>query len=381
MSKVISISSDRNLFKEGSAVRERQIEYAGHFGELHVIVFTKGTFPAKTQIAPNAWVYATNSFSKLTYVSRAVKIAGAIIRERRMTKENAVITVQDPFESSLVGTKIKRDFGLPLHIQIHTDFLSPYFSEESGLNKIRVRIARKSLPQADAVRVVSQRIADSLRAIQLKPGLVPAVLPIFVDTTKFEHAQFSSGLREKYSQFNFIILMASRLTKEKNIPFALEVFKTITAMYSHVGLIIVGEGPEKANLVRLHRTLNLNNNVYFENWNSDLATYYKTVNLFLLTSHYEGYGLTLVESVAAHCPVVSTDVGIANTLLKDGITLVCPVGDHNCFVEKISKLIEDPGLRLNFAQEAASRLDKVAMSDKNAYLQAYKAHIESVFSK
>lgn len=54
---VISIGSDRNLFKEGSAVRARQVEYGKLFTELHVVVFTTGkSFPAKVQIAPNVWI-------------------------------------------------------------------------------------------------------------------------------------------------------------------------------------------------------------------------------------------------------------------------------------------------------------------------------------
>lgn len=379
--KVISIGTDRNLFKEGSTVRDRQVEYGKLFDELHIIVFAiRGKYPAKIQLAPNVWVYSTQSFSKLTYVKRAVKVASHLIKERNMSPTDTVVSVQDPFESSLAGKRIKTTFGLPLHIQIHTDFLSPYFAKESALNRIRVHIAEKTLTHADAVRVVSQKIADSLKGFGLKQNVTPEVLPIYTDISKFENAQFSIPLREKYSQFNFIILMASRLTTEKNIPFALEIFKIISRMYSHVGLVIVGEGPEKAKLESLVKKLHLYNNVYFEPW-SDLPEFYKTANMFLLTSNYEGYGLTLVESVASGCPAVSTDVGIANTLLQDGISLVCPIGDTKCFVEKISQLIEDVGLRLNFAQEASNRLPKVAITDKQVYLERYKANIESALKR
>ena len=42
-----------------------------------------------------------------------------------------------------------------------------------------------------------------------------------------------------------------------------------------------------------------------------LISYYKTADLFLNTSLFEGYGMTLVEARAAGCKVVSTDVGVA----------------------------------------------------------------------
>ncbi|HLP43877.1 MAG TPA: glycosyltransferase [Candidatus Nanoarchaeia archaeon] len=376
--KVISIGTDRNLFKEGSAVRDRQVEYGKLFDELHIIVFTtRGQYPPKIQLAPNVWVYATKSLSKLTYIKRAVQIASQIIREQKMSADDTVVSVQDPFESSIAGRRIKAAFGLPLHVQIHTDFLSPYFARESAINRIRVHIAEKTMKQADAVRVVSDRIAESLTMLEMKPGVVPAVLPIFVDVRKFQYAPPTVDLREKYSQFNFTILVASRLTREKNISFALDVFSRVLKFNPKAGLVIVGDGPEKSALRAKVKRLGISENVVFEDWQNDLTSYYCTANLFLLTSNYEGYGMTLVESVAAHCPAISTDVGIAKTLLQDGITLVCPIGDEDCFVEKISQLIDDPSLRLNFAQEADSRLSKVTISDKQLYLQAYKQNIES----
>ena len=135
MTKVISIGTDRNIFKENSAVRARQIEYGALFDELHVVIFTRllSFLPTKAQIAPNIWVYGTHSLSKLLYISQATKIAGRIIADRKLTPENSVITVQDPFETGLVGAKLKKKFGLPLHVQIHTDFLSRHFETKGYL--------------------------------------------------------------------------------------------------------------------------------------------------------------------------------------------------------------------------------------------------------
>ncbi len=379
--KVISIGTDRNLFKDDSAVRQRQIEYGTLFDELHIIVFTKSGFETRVQLSSNVWVYATNSFSKLTYIAGAVKIAGEIIKNRTLKPTDTVVTVQDPFETGLAGVKIKNKFGLPLHVQIHTDFSNPFFVQGSILNKIRIRIARKVLPQADGVRVVSQKILENLKKIKLAPNIEPTVLPIFVDVSKYENAPVTIDLQKKYPQFTFIILMASRLTTEKNIPLALRAFKQIADKYPKVGLVIVGSGPEKFKLKKIVEKLNLKHNVVFEEWQSDLCSYYKTAHLFLLTSNFEGYGLTLVEAVAAGCPVISTDVGIADILLKDGISLVCPIGDSACLVTKISQLIEDQGLRMNFAQEASLRIKKVVISDKKKYLEVYKKSLESVFGK
>jgi glycosyltransferase involved in cell wall biosynthesis len=59
--------------------------------------------------------------------------------------------------------------------------------------------------------------------------------------------------------------------------------------------------------------LGINYSVVFEEWVpvEMLYSYYKTANLFLVTSLFEGYGMTLIEANAAHCKTVSTDVGVA----------------------------------------------------------------------
>lgn len=379
MTKVISIGSDRNLFKDNSSVRERQILYGQLFDELHIVVFTKRAekLPAKLQIAPKVWVYGTNSFSKLSHVDRAVTVAGRIIDEQKMTSENTVVTVQDPFESGLVGLKIKNKFNLPFHVQIHTDFFNPYFRRESFFNWVRTKIAFKVLKQADAIRVVSQRIADSLDSLSLKTGVVPAVLPIFVDIEKFKRAPVTVDLKIKYPQFNFIILMATRFSKEKNISLAIKVLAKVLKVYPRTGLVVVGSGPEKRRLQSLASRLQINKSVVFEEWQKDLASYYRTANMFLLTSNYEGYGLTIIESIASHCPVVSSDVGIAPVILKDGVSFVCPVGAVNCFEESISRLIENPSLRIGFVHEADSRLDQVIIRDQTSYLERYQKSIIS----
>ena len=57
------------------------------------------------------------------------------------------------------------------------------------------------------------------------------------------------------------------------------------------------------------------------------------------------------------------------------------MGDRKCLVDKISQLIEDQGMRMNFAQEAGLRIKKMMITDKKVYLEAYKQSFESVFGK
>ena len=373
--KVLSIGSDRKLFEEGSAVQARAIEYAALFEELHIVVFSTGIF-AKTQIASNAWVYSTNSWSRWLYILDAIRIGKRIIHDSKFVIRDSVLTAQDPFECGLAAYKIARFFKLPLHVQIHTDFLSPYFASLSILNRIRVRIARRVLPYAAAIRVVSERIKNSLSKVNCQLSKV-SVLPIFTDLEKFQKTESAFDLKSRYPNWHFIILVVARLSPEKNIGFAFTLLGELLKKYPKIGMVVVGDGPLEESLKSQVKSLRLEENVVFEGRQEDTVSYYKTANLFLQSSLYEGFGLALLEAVAAGCPSVSSDVGIAPELLnRKEYSFVCPVNNLGCFVETTSKLIENNQLREFFSLDIAPIAVASFLISKQIYLEAYKTSLE-----
>ncbi len=344
------ISSDRKVFEENSAVRRRMIEYGGLANELHIMVFSTRIRNQELgirneKIAENVFIYPTNSLSRWLYIFDTIHLGKKILSTPYTIHPTPwLVTTQDPFESGIAGWRIARAFGAKLQIQVHTDFLSPYFAKESILNKIRVLIAKFILPKADCVRVVSIRISDSLIANNYKLKAVPAVLPIFVDTSKIQNAPLTINLHKKYPQFDFIILMASRLSKEKNIGLAVDVMNEIIKKYPKTGLVIVGSGPEENSQKSKVKSQKLQNNIIFEPWQNDMISYYKSADLFLNVSNYEGYGLALLEATISGCPIVTTDVGIAQELQKSGANVsICPVGGEGCLTGNISTTLSSLG--------------------------------------
>jgi glycosyltransferase involved in cell wall biosynthesis len=79
---------------------------------------------------------------------------------------------------------------------------------------------------------------------------------------------------------------------------------------------LFGNGSEKDKLKIKSKKLNLEKSIIFESWAKQevLISYYKTANLFLSTSLFEGYGMTLIEAKTAGSPIVSTDIGIAKEI-------------------------------------------------------------------
>lgn len=381
--RVLVIGTDRSIFKRDSVARERMIEYGKLFQQLHIIIFTKKFQKFEIEkIAENVWIYPTRSWSRLFYPFDAVKVAKAQFG-KFLTEIINVISVQDPFETAISGLLLAKKFKLPLQVQVHTDFLNQYFLKESILNKIRIIIGKYSLKRADRIRVVSKRVKDSL-LLNLGENLEPKIdiLPIFVDTEKMINTPANFDIKKKYPQFSFIILMASRLEKEKNIALAVGAMKDLVRNYSKIGLVIVGDGREKNKLKRLVAKYGLDKNVIFEGWQNDLISYYKTSNVFLSTSFYEGYGLTVIEALACGCPVVSSDVGIASEMVIDGENgFICAVADSNCFKRKILVLVGKPNLRISLSVNSREFVANKLMESKDGYLFEYKRIMEKCLNR
>jgi glycosyltransferase involved in cell wall biosynthesis len=348
------------------------IEYGHLASELHIVVLSQkpkgkkqgSNFGFENKKFNNVFLYPTNSVNRWFYIFDAYRIAKRIIGCYPSASRGYLVSCQDPFEAGLAGWLIKRKFGLALELQVHTDFLSPHFRRESFLNKIRVLLAEFLLPRASCVRVVSERIRDSLkvgggRALKTDPF----VLPIFVDVDTIKKASIKVNLRQKYPQFDFIVLMAGRLSREKNIGLAVRAMAEIVKIHPKVGLIIVGNGPEKSKLKLQVLNRKLGDNVIFEEAVpfEILISYYKSADLFLLTSNYEGYGRTIVEAAVAGCKILSTEVGVAREILP--MESIFEPGNRKALEEKIVKALEG---------EIGS-VRQFSFPTKAQYLEKYKA--------
>jgi len=389
--KILMISTDRKILEENSVVRQRVIQYGSLVEELRVIVFNlkkeinskslQFTVDSlqKSQIPnTNVFLYPTNSRNRWFYIFDAIRIGRKIIKNYKLKIKNSsnkneiLVTCQDPFETGLVGWCIARKTGAKLQMQIHTDFLSKYFVRESFLNRVRVCLAKFLLPKADGVRVVSERISQSLKTKNYKLKTEPIVLPVFVDIKEFEDKTPSFDLHQKYPQLNFIILMVCRLEKEKNVSLVIEAMSEIVKNNHKVGLVIVGDGSLLKSLQFTVNSLQLGNNVIFEGWQKDLFSYYKTVDLFLFTSNYEGYGMSLIEASASGCPILTTDVGLVGSVLKEGDIKICKTGDKDCFVAEIKKLLKDKLPLYDMSIKARKRIEENVIKDKQEYLNKMK---------
>jgi|GEM_PF-713495 len=392
MKKLISIGTDRKIFEEGSAVRQRQVEYGKFFDESHIIVFSKRKFKilnskfetnlkSKIQISEKVWAYPTNSRNKLFYIIDAFLIIRKLFKNSKLkienSRNNVIISCQDPFETGLVGAAIKVFFDLPLHVQIHTDMASKYFIRASHLNKVRSMVSEFVLKYSDRVRVVSERIKKSIEKFSENID----VLPIKAEVPQGDPlGNFPKGSPWGIKKpFPFTLIMVCRLEKEKNIETVLKAIKKLDK--PDLGLCIVGDGGERGSLELKARSLEIEDKVVFVGWQDNLAPYYKMADAFVSSSLYEGYGVSTVEAASFGKPLLISDTGLAGEMFSDQdrstsggedniSALICDAKDVNCFAQNILKIYEDKDLREGMGQSAKMIADNYLNSQDN-YFKTY----------
>lgn len=340
------ISTDRKIFEENSLVWQRMFNYGTIVDELHIIVLSRvlkdSPIRKNIKVSEKVFVYPTNSKTKFHYIFDAIRIA-------ENSRNIDLITAQDPYETGWIAWRIAKRLVAKLELQIHTDVFNIHFIKHSLSNRARSLVAKFLLPKADHIRVVSKRIKLSLSE-QLQEKTT--ILPIFTSPTFIQVFIPSFDLKKKYPQFKFIMLMMSRFEKEKNITMAISAMKEVVKIFPKTGLVIVGDGSLQKTLKQQARRSGLEENIIFKKWVNDPITYFKTADLFLLTSDYEGYGLALSEAILSHCPILTTKVGIVGEVLSSNNAFLCEVGDKECLFEDIIKAQQYPDLLKEFEKKA-----------------------------
>lgn len=361
-------SSDSNIFLENSEANTRMREYALVLGELHVIgTAEKDVRPKRVK---NLFLHPVSKAHRITHLFRMFFRARSLCRAHRFD----AVTVQAPDEMGAVGFCISRIFAIPFQIQIHTDIFSPWYRRASLKERIRYLLACFLIPKARSVRVVSWRIKNSLLLRKKCDARRIVTLPIFTDISKFFTAQKNPEIETRLKEYEFKIVAVGRfMDKEKNFSMLIDIMRSFVKICPDALLMIVGDGPDRENYKLQIKNYTLDKNIVLESWRSDLPSFYKSFDLFLQPSWYEGWGRTAVEAMAAGIPVIMTDVGLAGEVVKNGENgIVIPVGNVSAMQEAVERLYRDPAFRARIREAGKKTAQSLAPATKEEYFTAYK---------
>jgi len=145
---------------------------------------------------------------------------------------------------------------------------------------------------------------------------------------------------------DLLIGMVSKLEKRKGYKYFLEVAKDIVEEFPNVKFLIIGNGSEYDRLVKKVNRMNLNNNVIFTGYRTDIADVFSILDIKILTSLWEGLPRVLVQAAAVAKPIVTFNVDGAWEIVDEGKNgYIVPMKDTKAMTRKLKLLIKDDKLR------------------------------------
>jgi glycosyltransferase involved in cell wall biosynthesis len=151
--------------------------------------------------------------------------------------------------------------------------------------------------------------------------------------------------------------MVANLKGYKGHREVLQAVALVTKRHPTFRLVLLGEGSERAALVKLAQDLGIAGNVVFAGRRRDAATVVQAFDFTILGSSTESFPNALMESMAYAVPVVATAVGGVPELVEDGIHgRLVPYGDPAAMAEAIAWMIEHPNERRLMGEKGRQRI-------------------------
>ncbi len=233
------------------------------------------------------------------------------------------------------------------------------------------------LNQSDAVTAVSESLKkDTLEHFKTKTEV--HVVPNFIQIMD-EDANQVQLIRQRYALDNEPVLChISNFRKVKRVEDVLLIFNEVNKKIPSK-LLLVGDGPERANLDSLCRQLNLCDRVIMIGKVRDTAHVLGISDLFLLPSETESFGLAALEAMAMSVPVISSNTGGIPEVNVHGVTgFLSNVGDVSDMAQNAIKLLESDSLLSKFKMNALNRAKDFSLEK---VLPLYERIYKQVLSK
>lgn len=299
---------------------------------------------------------------------------GAIVRIRRMIRayKAQVVHTQGPESLDAIAAWAAKLSGLPFLVT------RPLTSDQLvHRQRYRVPVYRLvddiTLGIARHVISVSQAGFDTLsRSIKRAPDKVRLIYN-GVNLARFQHpsqrAQSDAAVR---------IGMVAQLTPPKGWDDFVEVIGNLVERGANVQALVIGDGPQRADIARLVRVRNLESCVTLIGHTDNVAEVLRSLDIFLLTSHREGLSVAVLEAMASGLPIVGTDVGGTREQVVDGLNgYVAASGDVRTLADRTMQLVQSCKLRAQFGAASRVRAEKMFSQDRMVamYADLYRASL------
>ena len=281
-----------------------------------------------------------------------------------------VIHCHHPFFLGRVGQKLGNKYGIPVVYTYHTRYKEYCHYLPLGVDKVcgiaLDKIVGDFCNQSNLVFTPTRGMTEYLKNIGVKSDI--KVMPTGMDLSNYDEVEVGDYASNKGIDDNELLLFVSRLATEKNIDFLINSLESVLKADLKRKLLIVGDGPERKNLVQMTKDLGINEQVEFlgRKERKELIKLYKIADVFVFSSLSETQGMVITEALAGKTPVVALEGTGVKDIITDGEDgyLLQP-GDSQGFARRVEKLLTDKDLYQKMSKKALEKsnqysIDKLA---------------------
>lgn len=259
---------------------------------------------------------------------------GSVYSRRIMKQLKAlnldIIHTQTEFTLGIFARIVAKQLNIPIVHTYHTMYedYTHYFSPkrmEKAARKVTRKLSCYLCRTVDNVIVPTKKVEDKLIDYGFRKDI--NVIPTGVNLRPFDPSTYTSSeiaaVREEVGldDSDQAILFVGRIAKEKSIDVIVKSMPQVLQANRYAKLVIIGDGPEVANLKTLTKSLSIEDKVIFTGkkpW-KNIGKYYQIASVFVSASTSETQGLTFIEAMAAKKPVVAKyDTNLTETI-NDGV--------------------------------------------------------------
>ncbi len=205
----------------------------------------------------------------------------------------------------------------------------------------------------DYVLVFSPQVAKDVRRYDLVPSRRLRILSPGVRVGDLAGRQSPEEAKACLGVGGFCVGTVARLEEQKGLEFLLAATALVQGEIADLNVLLVGDGQRRDSLRQFARNLNLEGVVQFLGSRRDVPKLLRAMDIFVLSSLWEGIPLTLLEAMEAGLPVISTRVGRAAEVIRDGENgRLVPAGDAKALATAILELYRQPEWRRQWGQQA-----------------------------
>ena len=156
-----------------------------------------------------------------------------------------------------------------------------------------------------------------------------------------------------------------RLVPQKDYPTLLNAFSNVLKSVPNTDLYVVGEGYLQKDLIEFSKSLGVDGKVYWLGKTEYIKEFLSKIDLFILPSKYEGFGLVLLEAMVAKKPIIAANNSAIPEVLGKTYEGLFLTGDVSALAQQIKTAITDDRFSERLVQSYASQLNLFDPSEMN----------------